>query len=266
MAEKTDNVVVTSKGTSPSLSSPSSLEAGKFEANHVENHSSQPRLLSDIIIGFSDGLTVPFALTAGMSSLGSARLVLMAGLAELFAGGISMGLGAYLGNKSEIEFYKRERYREEMEVDLYPEREKEEIYEIFAEYEVDREAARAVVESLSLRKQLWVDFMMKFELELMKPNDNRVWVSALTIGFSYMISGIFPMIPYFVMTNATHALFVSIAITAVILITFGVFKSYMVATSRKQIVIGAIETLIVGASAAGVSYGLVLGIDHATRV
>ncbi|KAK9427754.1 Ccc1 family [Lipomyces doorenjongii] len=266
MIEKTHNIVVTSIDARPTMSNPASLEEGKGEVQHVEHHSSQPRLLSDMIIGFSDGLTVPFALTAGISSLGSTKLVVMSGLAELFSGAISMGLGGYLGNKSEIEFYRRERHREQMEVDLFPEKEKEEIYDIFAEYEIDREACRGVVESLARRKELWVDFMMKFELELMKPEDSRVWVSAVTIGLSYMISGIFPMIPYFIMKDATKALFVSIGITAFMLLVFGVAKSYMVATSRRQIVVGAIETLIVGAAAAGVSYGMVRGLDHATNL
>ncbi|KAK9364967.1 Ccc1 family [Lipomyces kononenkoae] len=248
------------------MSNPASIEEGKGESQHNEKHSSHPRLLSDMIIGFSDGLTVPFALTAGISSLGSTRLVVISGLAELFSGAISMGLGGYLGNKSEIEFYKRERLREQMEVDLVPEKEKEEIYEIFAQYEVDREACRGVVEALSRNKQLWVDFMMKFELELMEPESNRLWVSALTIGLSYMISGICPMIPYFAMTDATKALFVSIGITAFMLIAFGIFKSYMVATSPKQIALGTIETLIVGAAAAAVSYGVVRGLDSATSL
>ncbi|KAK9236982.1 Ccc1 family [Lipomyces kononenkoae] len=248
------------------MSNPASIEEGKGQSQHIENHSSQPRLLSDMIIGFSDGLTVPFALTAGISSLGSTRLVVISGLAELFSGAISMGLGGYLGNKSEIEFYRRERLREQMEVDLFPEKEKEEIYDIFADYEIDREASRGVVEALSRRKDLWVDFMMKFELELMKPEDSRLWISALTIGLSYMISGICPMIPYFVMTDATKALFVSIGITAVMLLVFGVFKSYMVATSKRQVALGAIETLIVGAAAAAVSYGMVRGLDSATKI
>lgn len=203
---------------------------------HAESHSNNNNdLIRDITIGFADGLTVPFALTAGLSSLGSTKLVVIGGLAELFSGMISMGLGAYLAAATERQHWEAEYARECWEVDHCPDREREEIYEVFEKYGISREGARGVVDELcvstSKGKERWVQFMMDFELQLPEPDTTAAWKSALTMGLSYFIGGLVPMIPYFIMTSAQLALFVSIAITVVILLAFGYVKSWYVTYS-----------------------------------
>lgn len=199
---------------------------------HAEQHANNNNdLIRDITIGFADGLTVPFALTAGLSSLGSTKLVVIGGLAELFSGMISMGLGAYLAAATERQHWEAEYARECWEVDHCPDREREEIYEVLDKYGISREGARGVVDELcvsstSKGKERWVQFMMDFELQLPEPDTTAAWKSAVTMGLSYFIGGLVPMIPYFVMDSAQLALFVSIAITVVILLAFGYVKSW----------------------------------------
>lgn len=203
-------------------------------APHAESHSnSNNDLIRDITIGFADGLTVPFALTAGLSSLGSTKLVVIGGLAELFSGMISMGLGAYLAAATERQHWEAEYAREAWEVDHCPDREREEIYEVLEKYGISRDGAKGVVDELcvstsSKTKERWIQFMMDFELQLPEPDTTAAWKSAVTMGLSYFIGGLVPMIPYFVMDSAQLALFVSIAITVVILLAFGYVKSWYV--------------------------------------
>ncbi|KAL1980960.1 hypothetical protein VTN96DRAFT_3300 [Rasamsonia emersonii] len=227
-----------------------------------EQHSSAGDIVRDIIIGFSDGLTVPFALTAGLSSLGSSKLVIIGGLAELFSGSISMGLGAYLAAVTERDRYHSEEKRERDEVATKPEAEKEEIYEVFDQYGIGREASRGVVESLVQDEESWVRFMMDFELRLEKPNVSRAWISGITMGVAYFIGGLLPMIPYFIITRVNIALFVSIGITFVVLLVFGYIKNYVTIKTKRAGVYGALQTLFIGALAAGASYGIVRGIDQ----
>lgn len=200
---------------------------------HAEAHSNNNNdLIRDITIGFADGLTVPFALTAGLSSLGSTKLVVIGGLAELFSGMISMGLGAYLAAATERQHWEAEYAREAWEVDHCPDRERDEIYEVLDKYGISRDAARPLVNELCVHdpkgKERWVQFMMDFELQLPEPDTTAAWKSAVTMGLSYFIGGLVPMIPYFVMDSAQLALFVSIAITVVILLAFGYVKSWYV--------------------------------------
>ncbi|KUL91148.1 hypothetical protein ZTR_00754 [Talaromyces verruculosus] len=204
------------------MSTEPSIETLSPQDAHIanESYSGHGDIIRDIIIGFADGLTVPFALTAGLSSLGSSKLVIVGGLAELFSGAISMGLGAYLAAVTDREHYKTEAAREKRE------------------------------------------FMMAFELKLEEPNVSRAWISSATMGLSYFIGGLLPMIPYFAMTNVTHALFVSIGITFVILIAFGFIKNYIMIKTTQSGLWGALQTLIVGTLAAGTSYGIVYEIDH----
>lgn len=202
-------------------------------AHHAEPHSNGNNdLIRDITIGFADGLTVPFALTAGLSSLGSTKLVVIGGLAELFSGMISMGLGAYLAAATERQHWEAEYARECWEVDHCPDRERDEIYEVLEKYGISREGARGVVDELCVHtakgKERWVRFMMDFELQLPEPDTTAAWKSAVTMGLSYFIGGLVPMIPYFVMQSAQLALLVSIAITVVILLAFGYVKSWYV--------------------------------------
>ncbi|KAF2815157.1 vacuolar iron transporter [Mytilinidion resinicola] len=230
-------------------------------APHAEHHTKHGAVVRDTIIGFADGLTVPFALTAGLSSIGSARLVILGGLAELFAGAISMGLGGYLAAVTERKHYQVEEAREKMEVNEKPEAEEEEIYEIFAEYKMKREVVRPFVEHLKTDKETWVRFMMDFELRLEKPETSRAWISAVVMGLSYFFGGLVPMIPYFALHQVNYALFASIGITVVMLLSFGYVKAIFTGTDRKTAVWSALQTLFVGVLAASSSYGIVRGIN-----
>ncbi|KAJ9149919.1 Vacuolar iron transporter 1.1 [Pleurostoma richardsiae] len=230
---------------------------------HVEDHatSGYSAVLRDVIIGFADGLTVPFALTAGLSSLGSTRLVVIGGLAELFSGMISMGLGAYLAAVTERQHWEAEHARECWEVDHVPDMERAEIYDILSRYGVSRGAARAVTDELCTDRKAWVRFMMDFELRLEEPDVSRAWISAVTMGCSYFIGGLVPMVPYFLMASARNALFVSIATTALVLLAFGYVKNYLTIRNKRAGFMGALQTLIIGALAAGTSYGIVRLLD-----
>lgn len=234
--------------------------------SHSETHSNNGDMIRDITIGFADGLTVPFALTAGLSSLGSTRLVVIGGLAELFSGMISMGLGAYLAAATERQHWEAEYAREQWEVDHCPEREREEIFEVLDRYGVSRPAAAAVADELCVaatpkRKEAWVRFMMDFELRLPEPDTSAAWVSAATMGLSYFVGGLIPMIPYFLMETAQRALFVSIGITVVILLVFGYIKTWVTIHNKRAGLWGALHTLLIGALAAGTSYVIVRLLD-----
>ncbi|KAF2192107.1 DUF125-domain-containing protein [Zopfia rhizophila CBS 207.26] len=230
---------------------------------HAEKHAENGAVVRDAIIGFADGLTVPFALTAGLSSIGSSRLVIIGGLAELFAGAISMGLGAYLAALTEKKHYEVEEARERKEVEEMPEAEEEEIYEIFKPYGIKRKSVRPIVEELKGDKESWVKFMMRHELNLPEPPTSRLYLSALTMGLSYFFGGLIPMIPYFAIPNVNKALFVSIGVTIAILLGFGYVKAIVTGTSKRGAVVSAVQTLAVGVLAAGASYGIVRGIERA---
>ncbi|KXL42641.1 MAG: hypothetical protein FE78DRAFT_123265, partial [Acidomyces sp. 'richmondensis'] len=225
-----------------------------------ESHAGHGEFVRDSIIGFADGLTVPFALTAGLSSLGSSRLVIIGGLAELFAGSISMGLGAYLAAVTDKHHFEAEEERERREVRECPKAEEDEIYEIFEQYGISREEAHGVVQGLKGNEENWVRFMMDFELRLEKPATNKAWIEGLIMGVSYFLGGLLPMIPYFAFKNVNHALFTSIGITAVILVIFGYTKAIITGCKTKDAVWSAVQTLFIGACAAGVSYGIVKGV------
>ncbi|KAI8067019.1 Ccc1 family [Gilbertella persicaria] len=222
---------------------------------HLEQHFESAEIVRDTIIGLSDGLTVPFALAAGLSSLGSSKLVIYGGAAELVSGAISMGLGGYLAARSEIEHYRTERLREEFEVEECPQDEEEEIVEILEPYGLDRETIQPLIDRLKSDPQKFVDFMMKFELNLECPDPRRSWISALTIGLSYFLGGLIPLMPYFFIDDAMLALYVSVAVTSLTLLIFGYIKSRLV--NPNSAVWGAIQTLLIGAVAAGASYGIV---------
>lgn len=233
---------------------------------HGKMHPDHGDVVRDIIIGFSDGVTVPFALTAGLSSLGSTRLVIVGGLAELFSGAISMGLGAYLAAVTERQHYLSEEARERQAVVLCSEFEREKIYSITSRYNISRSATRPVVDELCHRLDDWMRFIMDFELKLKKPSVSRAWISAATMGFSYLLGGLVPMIPYFAMTNAVHALYVSIGITVIILLAFGYIKSWITLRKVRSSVLGAVQTLVIGGLAAAASYGIVRGVDSRNPV
>ncbi|KAK4084624.1 uncharacterized protein Triagg1_1104 [Trichoderma aggressivum f. europaeum] len=220
-------------------------------------------VLRDVIIGFSDGLTVPFALTAGLSSLGSTKLVIMGGMAELFSGMISMGLGAYLAAVTERDHYDSEEKRQLTQAGCsLPQEQRDDIFCILEKYSVSREAAAPLVDELCKSRDQWIRFRMDFSLRLEKPNIHRAWVSGVTMGLSYFVGGLIPMIPYFVMNKVADALFVSIAVTVVILLGFGYVKNYVAIRNHRAGLWGAIQTLIIGVLAAGTSYILVKALDR----
>ncbi|KAI9333667.1 VIT family-domain-containing protein [Obelidium mucronatum] len=220
--------------------------------SHDEPHFEGAEIIRDVVVGLSDGLTVPFALTAGLASLGNSRFVVLAGMAEIVAGAISMGLGGYLAGKSEIEHYESEYAREQKEVIELPEREEEEIIELFEPYELDRTALQPLLDVLKANPDKWVEFMMKYELNLEKPDPSRVWVSALTIGGSYFMGGLVPLIPYMIIEDSYTALYYSIVSTLLVLLVFGFVKGKLVGVNSP--VRSALEMMIVGAAASGAAF------------
>src|SRR6201996_8375781 len=193
--------------------------------HHIEGHFGSTALVRDVVIGMADGLTVPFALAAGLSgAVNSVHVVVLAGLAEIAAGSIAMGLGGFLAAQGDAEHYASERLREEREIVERTRDEEEEIYEIFEQYGVERTASAPVLEALKLRPQAWVDFMVRFELGLEEPQQNRAGRSALTIAFSYVVGGLVPLLPYMAGAPLPTALTASVAITLVALLVFGGVK------------------------------------------
>ena len=221
---------------------------------HVERHFQAGETVRDVVIGLSDGLTVPFALAAGLSgAVASTRLVVLAGLAEIAAGSIAMGLGGYLAARGDAEHYASELQREQTEIVTRPGDEAEEIYEIFERYEVPREAARPVLEALQRTPEKYVDFMMRFELGLEAPAGGRARQSALTIAGSYVAGGLVPLLPYMLLGDRGKALLVSVAITLVALAIFGAVKGRLVGTGAWR---NGVQTVAIGGVAAGAAYGL----------
>ncbi len=223
---------------------------------HVEQHMRSSEILTDIVIGMSDGLTVPFALAAGLSgAVGNQHLNLIwiAGLAEIAAGSIAMGLGGYLAGKTEMDHYNAELRREYDEVDHVPDREREEVREFFAGLGLSRDVQQQAVEEMTKDKDKWVDFMMKYELGLDKPDPQRARKSAFNIGCSYIVGGLIPLSPYFFVTDGLSGLKISALITLCCLFIFGYFKSLMTGVNP---IGGAIRVMITGALAAGCAFGV----------
>ncbi|KAF1936115.1 DUF125-domain-containing protein [Clathrospora elynae] len=241
------------------------IESQPVTQAHTEHHKSNSEILRDAIIGFADGLTVPFALTAGLSAAGSSHIVIIGGTAELFAGAISMGLGAWLAAKTEAKHYFIEEERERKEVREMPAAEEEEVYIIFEKYGVARGSVVTVVEALKNDEEMWVKFMMDFELQLFRPTISRAWISALVMGLTYLLGGLIPMIPYFALRNVNHALFTSIGITFVLLVVFGYIKALLTGSKNAAVMGSILQTVAVGAIAAGTSYGIVRGISKALK-
>ena len=221
---------------------------------HIEGHFQSSDSVRDVVIGLADGLTVPFALAAGLSGVvASTRLVVVAGLAEIAAGSIAMGLGGYLAARGDAEHYASEKLREEREIVERTHDEEEEIYEIFEQYSVPRDAATPVLAALKQNPVAWVDFMMRFELGLEAPAPNRAHRSALTIATSYILGGIIPLLPYMLASDAQAALRLSVVITLVALACFGAIKGRLIGTGWLR---SAIQTTLIGGAAAAAAYGL----------
>jgi vacuolar iron transporter family protein len=218
----------------------------------MEKHLQSSDFIKDVVIGMADGLTVPFALAAGLSgAVSNTSIITTAGIAEIVAGAIAMGLGGYLAGQTEVEHYDAELKREYEEVERVPETEKEEVKEVFAAYGLDENAQNLVVEALSKDKDKWVDFMMKFELGLEKPDINRARDSGLTIGLSYIVGGIIPLSPYFFLEDAHVALNYSVIVTLITLFVFGYFKSKV---TDQDPIKGAFKVMLIGALAAGAAF------------
>ena len=221
---------------------------------HTEQHLQSSYLIRDIVIGMSDGLTVPFALAAGLSgAVQSTGLIVVAGLAEIAAGSIAMGVGGYLAGKTEQDHYHAELKREYDEVDRLPEREREEVRIFFANLGLSEELQEQAVAEMTKDKEKWVDFMMKYELGLDKPDPARARKSALNIGLSYIAGGIIPLSPYFFMEDGITGLKLSALITLISLFVFGYFKSRITGVAPWE---GAIRVTLIGAVAAACAFGI----------
>ena len=219
---------------------------------HEEEHFTSSEAVRDIIIGMADGLTVPFALTAGLSGiLNSNDIIITAGIAEIVAGSIAMGLGGYLSAKTEIEHYHTELAREYREVEIVPEKEKKEVEDVLAEFGISERLQKEVSEELSHNKKAWVDFMMKFELGMEEPDPKRAKKSAFNIGVAYIIGGLVPLLGYFITDTPFNGLLISAAITLVFLFVFGYIKTKIMG---QQPIFGAFKTLFIGVLAAGSAY------------
>lgn len=234
---------------------------------HVEMHFQSSESVRDVVIGLSDGLTVPFALAAGLSgAISSARIIVLAGLAEIAAGSIAMGLGGYLAARGDAEHYASELKREQDEVVHRPDDEAEEIYHIFDQYSVPRDAAAPVLAALQQNHPAYVDFMMRFELGLEKPEPGRALRSALTIAASYIAGGLVPLLPYMLVgrialiSSSPVALVASVIITLLALAFFGGVKGRLVGTGALR---SALQTTLIGGAAAAAAYGLAHLLNHA---
>lgn len=221
---------------------------------HIEKHFTATKTVRDVVIGMSDGLTVPFALAAGLTgAVASNHIIVTAGLAEIAAGAIAMGLGGYLAARTDEQHYASEHAREHRETLEIPEEEAHEVASIFRSYGLDEERTQAVVGAIRSDRNRWVDFMMKFELGIDSPDPKRARASAFTIGLSYVLGGLVPLSPYFLDTSSRVALRGSVVVTIVALWVFGYIKGrFTVKTPFRT----ALQTVLVGGLAAAAAFGI----------
>ena len=221
---------------------------------HVEHHFTASETVRDVVIGMSDGLTVPFALAAGLTGAVAAnRIIVTAGLAEIAAGSIAMGLGGYLAALSDAEHYASERDREHREVNEKPAVEAREVADIFRSYGLSEEETKPILKSFEKRPQQWIDFMMRFELGLEKPNPKRALQSALTIGGAYAVGGLIPLAPYMLIPNAETSLGFSVALTLLALACFGFVKGRFTGARPWR---SALQTTFIGGVAAAAAFAI----------
>ncbi|CAD6260634.1 unnamed protein product [Miscanthus lutarioriparius] len=222
--------------------------------SHRERHFTAGEVVRDVIMGVSDGLTVPFALAARLSGASApSSLVLTAGLTEVAAGAISMGLGGYLAAQSEADQYKREMKREQLEIITVPDTEAADIGEIMSQYGLEPQEYGPVIDGLRRNPQAWLDFMMRFELGLEKADPKRALQSAFTIALSYVIGGLVPLLPYMFVSTAQNAMLISVGVTLAALLFFGYIKGRF--TGNRPF-ISAVQTPIIGALASAAAYGM----------
>jgi vacuolar iron transporter family protein len=221
---------------------------------HAETHFTASNFVRDIVIGMSDGLTVPFALAAGLSgAVQNTRLIVVGGLAEIAAGSIAMGLGGYLAARGDAEHYQQERLREEREIIEIPEEEKAEVSRVFEAYGLTKAQSMPIVEALSEHPKSWVDFMMRYELGLEEPDPRRALTSAATIAAAYVAGGLIPLSPYIVLANAARGLELSAAVTLAALGVFGYMKGRFTDTGPLR---SATQTMVIGGLAAAAAFVL----------
>lgn len=219
---------------------------------HEEKHFAQNATMRDLLIGSADGLIVPFALAAALSGAVSANpLIVTAGLAAMAAGGMAMGLGSYLAARTEADHYAAERAREEEESRIYPDRERWEVAAILHRYGVRGEVLRQAVEAIASDRKKWVDFMMRFELDLSEPDPHRAAKSAATIGGAYVLGGLIPLAPYMVFGGTAPALLLSAGVTGLALSGFGWLKARANGLPPLR---GAVQSLAIGGAAALAAY------------
>ena len=219
---------------------------------HVERHFTAGLVVRDAVIGLADGLTVPFALAAGLTgAIDTTWIIVVAGLAEIVAGSIAMGLGGYLAARSDAEHYASERAREQREVREIPADEEAEVIQALQQYGLRPEEARPVVEALKKRPEAWVDFMMRFELGLERPDPARALWSALTIGGAYALGGFIPLLPYMLLKHTLTALALSSVVTVAALAVFGYVKGHFTGVRPAR---SALQTVLIGGLAAGAAF------------
>lgn len=224
--------------------------------HHHEEHLKSSDLLTDIVIGMSDGLTVPFALAAGLSGAvapNATHIIVIAGVAEIAAGSIAMGLGGYLAGKTEQDHYNSELRREYDEVENKRDIEIAEVKQVFAEWGLSEEVQNKATAEIIKDKNKWVQFMMKHELHLDEPDPKRASRSAFNIGVSYIIGGFVPLSPYFFINNSIEALKISVVVTLICLFIFGYFKSRITGVHPIK---GGIRVMLIGAAAAAAAFGI----------
>lgn len=221
---------------------------------HIEKHFTASESVRDVVIGMADGLTVPFALAAGLSAaVVSTDVIVTAGLAEVVAGAIAMGLGGFLAARTDAEHYAAEEMREHAEIEHLREREIAEVAAIFRDYGLQGDTLTSVVNAIAADRKRWVDFMMRFELGLERPDPKRAPISAATIGGSYIVGGLIPLIPYMLAHDITTALRISVVSTGVALVAFGAIKGHFTGVNKIK---SALQTLLVGGLAAGAAFWL----------
>lgn len=226
---------------------------------HIERHFRSSNVVRDVVIGMADGLTVPFALAAGLSAVASSKVIVVAGLAEIAAGSIAMGLGGYLAARSDAEHYESERAREELEVVERPDDERREVQEILETYGLNDQQIGSILTHFEAKPKAWVDWMMRFELGMEEPDPKRALSSALTIALSYVVGGLVPLTPYMVTAQALTALEYSVVSTAVALAIFGYVKGRFTGAPPLR---SAIQTAVIGGLAAGAAYAIAKLFSH----
>jgi VIT1/CCC1 family predicted Fe2+/Mn2+ transporter len=221
---------------------------------HIEKHFTATETVRDVVIGMADGLTVPFALAAGLAAaVSSTKVIVTAGLAEIVAGAIAMGLGGYLAARTDAEHYASEQKREDWEIDNLRDKEVKEVTEIFGDYGLQGESLVTVVTALTADRKRWLDFMMRFELGLEEPDPKRAPISAGTIAVSYLIGGLIPLTPYMLVSSIPNAFAYSVGFTGLALVVFGGIKGHFTGINKAK---SAGQTLLVGGLAAAAAYAL----------